>query len=128
MLPDNCDFKAKFNEFNEILGKVINKFASAEKASRKQKRWKNKPWIFFSLVKSIQRKKQWFLKLMKLPQIDSESYKNYKVYRNTLNRAIANAKRIYYNNLCCKNSDDQKTMWNTVYEIVNPDKKKSSSQ
>ena len=63
---------------------------------------------------------------MKLPQIDSESYRNYKAYRNTSNRAIANAKRIYYNNLCCKNSNDQKAMWNTVYEIVNPDKKKSS--
>ena len=62
---------------------------------------------------------------MKLPQIDSESYQNYKAYRNTLNRAIVNAKRIYYNNLCCKNSNDQKTTWSTVYEIVNPDKKKS---
>ena len=52
---------------------------------------------------------------MKLPQIDSESYKNYKV--------IANAKRIQYNNLCRKNSNDQKTVWNIVYKIVNPDKK-----
>ena len=65
---------------------------------------------------------------MKLPQIDTESYKNYKAYRNTLNRAIANAKRIYYNNLCCKNSNDQKTLWNTVglYEIVNSDNKEFS--
>ena len=40
-----------------------------------------------------------------------------------LNRAIANARRIYSNNLCCKNRYDQKAMWNTVDEIVNPDKK-----
>ena len=40
MLPDNCDINAKFDEFNEILGKVIIKFAPLKKASRKQKRWK----------------------------------------------------------------------------------------
>ena len=40
MLPDNCDTNAKFNEFNQIVGKVINKFAPLKKASRKQKRWK----------------------------------------------------------------------------------------
>ena len=84
---------------------------------------KKKLWLSFSLVKSIQRKNQWFKKLMKLLQIDSESYKNYKAYRTTLNRAIANAKRIFYNNLCSKNSNDQKAMWNTMYEIINPDKK-----
>ena len=38
MLPDNCDINAKFNEFNQILGKVINKFAPLKTASRKQKR------------------------------------------------------------------------------------------
>ena len=27
VLPDNCDINAKFNKFNQILGKVINKFA-----------------------------------------------------------------------------------------------------
>ena len=40
MLPDHCDINAKFDEFNQILGKVINKFAPLKKASRKQKRWK----------------------------------------------------------------------------------------
>ena len=38
MLSDNCDINAKFDEFNQILGKVINKFAPLKKASRKQKR------------------------------------------------------------------------------------------
>ena len=52
--PENCDINAKFDELNQIFEKVINKFAPLKKASRKQKRWKNKPWLSFSLVKSMQ--------------------------------------------------------------------------
>ena len=40
MLPENCDINAKLDEFNQILGTVINQFAPLKKASRKQKRWK----------------------------------------------------------------------------------------
>ena len=49
MLPDNCDINEKFNEFNQIVGKAINKFALLKKALRKQTRWKkNVAFLFFS--------------------------------------------------------------------------------
>ena len=45
VLPAYCDVTAKFNEFNQTLGKVIDKFAQLKKNSRKQKRRKDKPWL-----------------------------------------------------------------------------------
>ena len=51
---------------------------------------------------------------------DETKYKNYKTYRNVLNRTIEKAKQKYYNELIIENkSNSGKNPWKIVNELVN---------
>ena len=93
----------------------------------KEVKLKQKPWLSKSLLKSIKYKNKLFKQVLSNDFQDTGLVKNYKVYRNFLNRTIENAKRNYYNETCIKNQYNQQNLWKTVYEIVNGKKCSSSA-
>ena len=50
---------------------------------------------------------------------DETKYKNYKTYRNVLNRTIEKAKQKYYNQLIIENKSNSGKIWKIVNELVN---------
>ena len=50
---------------------------------------------------------------------DETKYKNYKTYRNVLNRTIEKAKQKYYNELIIENKSNSDKIWKIVNELVN---------
>ena len=84
----------QFGKFLAIFCKCVNNSAPIRKASTKEKKLREKPWISRGLLKSIKKKNKLFTNLQK--NRNEESFINYKLYRNTLHRAIKTSKQIQY--------------------------------
>ena len=117
----------KLKQFKLLLQNSANEFAPLKKASRKEVKLKQKPRLSKSLLKSVKYKNKLFRQVLSNNFQDTRLVKNYKVYRNFLNRTIENAKRNYYIETCIKNQYNQQNLWKTFYEIVNSKKCSSSS-
>ena len=78
---------------------------------------KMKPWLTQGLIRSIQRKNNLFARFHK--NRDEQLFKEYKKYRNILNRTIERAKRNYYNERVALNKNDPNQLWKTINDIAN---------
>ena len=79
-----------YEKFYNTFKKVIGKCAPLRKVTRKKKKLHAKPWLTRGLLKSINYKNNLFKKLYK--NYDEKLLRNYKKYRNLLNRTINTAK------------------------------------
>ena len=83
-----------FDKFKEVLQNTANKFAPLEKASRREKKISQKPWLTRELLNKIKTKNKLFKQLHK--KFDKDNFEKYKKQRNALNREIKSAKETYY--------------------------------
>ena len=83
-----------FDKFEEVLHIVVNKFAPLKKASRKETKLSQKPWLSRELLNLIEQKNKLFKQLHK--KFDEDIFQKCKKQRNALNRVIKRAKENYY--------------------------------
>ena len=107
----------QFEQFINSFTSVINKHAPRKLATRKERKLKTKPWLSSSLLCSIKTKHKLYKSICKT--YDETKYKNYKTYRNVLNRTIEKAKQKYYNELIIENKSNSGKIWKIVNELVN---------
>jgi len=86
-----------FNYFIETFSEVVDEFAPLRKATRKEKKLRQKLWISSGLLKSIKTKNKIFKRLHNHGDNFVLSAE-YKAYQNTLNRPLRLAKCNYYHN------------------------------
>ena len=79
-------------------------------------------WITNGILRSINTRNKLYKKLKKT-KIDSPNYitnkTNFKKYRNTLNKTITNAKRVYYKEIFNIYKHDMKKTWGVIPETLN---------
>ena len=112
-IPVNDYYEKFYNTFKE----VIDQFATLRKATRKEKELHTKLWLTRGLLKSIDHKNNLFKKLYK--NYNKKLLKNYKNYRNLLNRTInrPTAKKHYYMYVITENKTNQINLWKVINEI-----------
>ena len=87
-----------------------------------KKKHKKTPWITNGILRSINTRNKLYKKLKKT-KIDSPNYitneTNFNKYRNTLNKTITNAKRVYYKEIFNLYKHDMKKTWGVISETLN---------
>ena len=100
-----------------ILPSVINQHSPFKRASRREKRRRQKLWLTRLLLKSIKQK------LCKFERKYSKTnIKSYKVYRIILNRAIQAAKQSYYQNIVLSYEKSPDKLWKVLDERIGTNK------
>ena len=105
-----------FDKFEEVLHIVVNKFAPLKKASRKEKKLSQKPWLSCKLLNLIKQKNQLFKQLHK--KFDEDIFQIYKKQRNALNRETKRAKENYYKDLIDDSKGNSSTLWKFIGELA----------
>ena len=105
-----------FSKLVQTLSKVIEKHAPLQKASRKQKRIMQKPWLTKGLLTSIKNKQ----KLHKNFYINGNNFEKsfYKQYANKLKRVINFSKKLSYNETISKHKDNPKELWKFINSLL----------
>ena len=105
-----------FDAFYNKVTQIINKHLPIKQLSRKDLRFKSKPWITPGIKKSINFKNRIYRKYIasKSPYYHSK----FKYYRNKINHLLKLSKKSYYNNYFLKNVNDTKQIWRGIKEIV----------
>ena len=120
---ENSDLvDSSFNKFISIFAAVVDKHAPLKRASRKEKRLQQKPWLSALLLKSVKRKNKMYANLQR--KYTKDNFKAYKAYRNALNRALQSAKQNYYQALLSSNQNSPDRLWKVLNEPVAPNKSK----
>ena len=99
---NNGSPQAAFKDFIQIFHNVINKNAPMKNLSRKEKHFRQKPWITSAIKKSIKTKNKLYRLKLKNPN-NATLARDYKIYRNKLTHAKEHVKRLYYNQLIQEN-------------------------
>ena len=84
-----------FDKFLALFADVVNDFAPIRKATRKEKKLKQKPWITKNLLKCILTKNKMYNDLP-VNRNSLDKVESYKRYRNVLNCSLRIAKSAYY--------------------------------
>ena len=113
-----------FDKFEEVFQNTVEKFAPLKKASRREKKLSQKPWLSRELLNLIKQKNKLYKQLHK--KFDKDIFENYKKQRNALNRKIMNAEETYYKDLIDNNTSNFSTLWNIIGELVNLKKTKNT--
>ena len=113
-----------FDKFEEVLHIVVNKFAPLKKASRKEKKLSQKPWLSRELLNLIKQKNKLFKELHK--KFDGDIFQKYKKQGNALNREIKRAKENYYKDLIDDSKGNSSTQWKIIGELANSKKNKKT--
>ena len=103
-------------KFIDIFHKTLNIHAPLRKQSRKETKLKNKPWLSKGILISIQQKNLLYKRALKLN--DSNTWAQYKVYRNKLTHIKEYAKRLYIKNLVNDNKHDTSSLWKIINKII----------
>ena len=78
---NSLDVNALFDKFWDTFSSTLNKHAPLKKASRKQKKLQQKPWITKAILNSFKKKNNLYEQHLKG---DRDAEKLYKIYRNKL--------------------------------------------
>ena len=106
------DVNEIFDSFLNNITPIIDKHIPLVKLSRKEAKFKSKPWITKGIKKSIQIKNMLFKKYLK--GRNKEIYSKYKIYRNKLKHLILISKRKHYEDYFAKNVKNAKQIWKVV--------------
>ena len=112
------DLNSNFEKFLEKIHEIYNESFPIKVKFVSEKRLNN-PWITQAIINSIRTKNNLY-KDFKVGAITEEYY---KLYRNTLNHNIKQAKQSYYLNIFSNFKNDTKKIWNTINQLTNKNRK-----
>ena len=103
-----------FDTFNSELMKIVDKHTPQRQLSRKEIKYKSKPWITHGIRCSIKIKNNLYKKYIKCRSV--YYHQKFKLYRNRVNRLI---KSDYYNNYFISNKTNLRNIWRGIKQIMN---------
>ena len=115
------------NDANESISAIVSKLraitdchAPLRKASKRQRKRLERPWITKAIMHSIKQKH----KLIKthLYSTDPGKVKEYKAYSNKLNRIIHGAKKNYFSKQFELNKENIKYTWKLIGKVISTKK------
>ena len=120
------DFEKKFllQTAHDLFQKFLNitsikesfpKHAPLKKASRKQQKFREKPWITRGILISINHTNKLYQQSLKG---DTHTKKTYKVYRNKLTHITELSEKLYYNELITKSKHNCALIWKSINNIT----------
>ena len=120
------DINQPYNVYQDELVKVIDKHIPFKYLSRKEFRWKLKPWITNGIKKSIKLKNKYYKKYIK--NKSNYWFKLYKFYLNSIKRLTFASKRNYYKKYFEQNINNCKKIWNGINEVLKNHKKSANEE
>ena len=80
----------------------------------------NKPWLYFSLIKCINKKNKMYKKLIK--HLTMEKFNFYKKYKIILTSLLRRDEYLYYSFKINNNSNNSKYTWSIINKLLNKKK------
>lgn len=121
------DVNAKYNIFDEILTKGIEKHIPTKLVKFNKYKHKRNKWVTKGIINSIKFRDKLYHK-MKSTTINTTLYNTLKVnlntYNNILRKLIREAKRLYFHSLFSKFKNDLKNTWKTINDVMGRSKSK----
>ena len=84
----------------------------------KEKNKNNKPWLYNSLIKCINKKNKMYKKMIKNKSFTKINY--YKKYKNILTSLLRLSEKLYYSNKINNNKNNIKYTWSIINNLINP--------
>ena len=114
------DQNRSFNNFMHILTNALNECIPLIKCKPNQKRQPRNPWITKSLLRSLNRKNNFYYKYRANPT--SKSREKYVKYKNTLTTLLRSEKKKFYYSQFELNKANIKEIWKTINNVSNKNK------
>ena len=116
-LTDNAlDVNAKFNRFLSSLDELVKAHAPLKKLSKKDIKFRNKPWINGKIQKMMCIRDNL---LQKIRKNNSQSLADlYKKFRNRVSESFRESKASYFYNYFQKNSNNMKQLWSGIKSVI----------
>jgi len=108
--------KFLYSDFADIFCNVLNSHAPLKQTSRKDLKFKNKPWLTSGIIKSIKTKNKLFKDCYK--SNDPYLVCKYKQYTNKLTKIKNAAKTAYYKEKLMQTKNDISKQWKIINEII----------
>ena len=109
------------NDYHQKFLNVINKHAPYKEITRKDMKWRSKPWITRGIQKSIKEKASCYKKYIKTRKRFWNDRCNY--YRKMIKNRTFLSKKKYYENDFAVNSRNAKRVWKGINELLRNTKK-----
>ena len=117
-LNDNSlDVDAKFNRFLSILDELVKTHAPLRKLSKRDIKFRNKPWISGRIQKMMRLRDRLFRNLAK--NNDRSLRDLYKKFRNRVSESLRESNASYFYNFFQKNSNNMKQLWSGIKSVIN---------
>ena len=116
-LTDNAlDVNAKFNRFLSSLDELVKAHAPLKKLSKKDIKFRNKPWISGKIQKMMRIRDNL---LRKIRKNNSQSLADlYKKFRNRVSESLRESKASYFYNYFQKDSNNMKQLWSGIKSVI----------
>ena len=113
-----------FDSFYNITNSIIDNHIPLKKLSKREAKFRSKPWITHGIRKSIKTKNKLFKQY--ITKNSQSIHSQYKVYRNKLKHVLNVSKKLYYKQYFCNNVNNIKAMWRGIKQIINTKGRKMS--
>lgn len=117
------DTFSECNNINEIFDsfytetmRIINHHVPMKQLSRKEVRFKLKPWLTPGLIRSIQTKNRLFRHYIRTRS--ENAHERFKMYRNKLSHLMKISKTKYYQEYFTFNQSNVKNTWKGIRELI----------
>lgn len=110
------DTNELFNKFYQKSIGIVDKHVPLKAISKKEFKFKTKPWITPGLKKSISVKDSLFRLYTKTRS--TYYHQKFKLYRNKLNHLLKINKRLYYNEYFSTNQKNSKLLWKGIKSLI----------
>ena len=109
VFTSDTDPSCMFDCFYSKISQIVDKHIPIKQLSRRELKFKSKPWITSAIKRSIKVKNNFCKKFLKTKS--SYYHSKFKYYRNKINHLLKLSKRKYYNQYFLENSNDIKRVW-----------------
>ena len=116
VFTSDTDPSCMFDCFYSKISQIVDKHIPIKQLSRRELKFKSKPWITSAIKRSIKVKNNFYKKFLKTKS--SYYHSKFKYYRNKINHLLKLSKRKYYNQYFLENSNDIKRVWNGIKQII----------
>ena len=84
-----------------------------------------KPWIYFSLIKCINKKNKFYRNIKKKNySLYTDTFIYYKKYKNILTTLFRKSEYLFYSSKLTNNHNNIKNIWSIINKVINTKKKK----
>ena len=116
-LKDNfLDVISKFNKFLSSLDILVKNHAPLKKLSKRDMKFRNKPWINGKIQKMMCIRDHLFRKVKR--NNDTSLIDLYKKFRNRVSKCLKECKASYFYNYFQRNSNNMKQLWSGIKSVI----------